>query len=114
MFHPAPLNHVLHVISLFVLLGYTFYAFGAPPETRKRVLMITGIATVLVLVTGIGMVMELHLGFPGWVIVKLVCWLGLAALAGFGYRRREKVSLWIILAVALCSVALVMVYYKPF
>ena len=29
--------YILHVGSLFVLAGYTFYAFGAAPETKKRV-----------------------------------------------------------------------------
>ena len=51
---------VLHLSSIFVLLGYTFYAFAAPAETRKRVLMITGVATVLILVTGVGMLHRLH------------------------------------------------------
>ncbi len=46
---------VLHLSSIIVLLGYTFYAFAAPAETRKRVLMITGTAALLVLVTGFGM-----------------------------------------------------------
>ena len=46
----ATFYQILHLVSLFVLTGYTFYAFAAPPETRKRVLMITGIATFLMLV----------------------------------------------------------------
>ena len=37
--------YILHVISVLVLTGYTFYAFAAAPDTRKRVMMITGIAS---------------------------------------------------------------------
>ena len=43
---------VLHLSSIIVLLGYTFYAFAAPAETRIRVLMITGTAAILIAVTG--------------------------------------------------------------
>ena len=44
--------YILHVTSVLVLTGYIFYAFAAAPATRKRVMMITGIASVLALVGG--------------------------------------------------------------
>ncbi len=106
--------HVLHVSSIIVLLGYSFYAFAAPAETRKRVLMITGIATLLVLVSGFAMLAKEHLGFPGWVAVKLVCWLGLSAVAGIAYRRRAQADLFMILAFVLAITAVAMVYVRPF
>ena len=105
---------VLHLSSIFVLLGYTFYAFAAPAETRKRVLMITGIASLLVLVTGMGMLHRLHLGFPGWIIVKTFCWLGLSAIAGIAYRKRALADLFMIIAFALAITAVAMVYVRPF
>src|SRR5215212_10051016 len=80
--------YILHVISVLALTGYTFYAFAAPAETRKRVMMFTGIASVVALVGGFGLQAKLGYGWPGWLIVKIICWLGLSALAGFGYRRR--------------------------
>lgn len=106
--------YILHVGSLLVLFGYTFYAFAAAPETRKRVLMITGIASLLALVGGFGLQAKLGYGFPGWLIVKLFCWLGLAALAGIGYRRRGAAGALALIAVVLAVVAVVMVYTKPF
>ena len=106
--------YILHVLSILVLTAYTFYAFAAPAETRKRVMMITGIASVLALVGGFGLQAKLNYGFPGWLIVKLVCWLGLSALAGFGYRRRGAAGTLALVAVALIAVAVVMVYLKPF
>ena len=51
---------------------------------------------------------------PGWLIVKLACWLGLSALAGFGYRRRGAAGTLMIVAVLLAFIAVVMVYTKPF
>jgi hypothetical protein len=106
--------HILHLSSIIVLLGYTFYAFAAPAETRKRVLMITGIATLLVLVSGFGMLHRMHLGFPGWAVVKLVCWLGLSAIGGLAYRRRAQADLFMIIAFVLAITAVAMVYVKPF
>jgi hypothetical protein len=108
------LYHILHVSALFVLLGGTAYAFAAPAETRRRVLMITGIATLIVFVTGFGMLQRLGLGFPLWAIVKTVCWLGLSALTGIAYRRRAQAGPLMWLALVLAVVAVVMVYLKPF
>lgn len=105
---------VLHVVSLFVLAGYTFYAFAAPAETRKRVMMITGIASLLALIAGFGLQAKLGYAFHGWLIVKIVCWLGLSALAGFGYRRRGAAGTLAAVAVLLIVVAVLMVYLKPF
>jgi hypothetical protein len=106
--------HVLHLSSIIVLLGYTFYAFAAPAETRGRVLMITGIAAVLVIVTGFGLLHRMHLGVPGWAIVKLVCLLGLASITGIAYRRRAQADLFMIVAFVLAITAVAMVYVRPF
>lgn len=106
--------YVLHVISVLVLTAYTFYAFAAPAETRKRVMMITGIASLLVLVGGFGLQAKLGYGFPGWLIVKMVCWLGLSALAGLGYRKRGAAGTLSVVAVLIVAIAVVMVYTKPF
>lgn len=105
--------HVLHVFSLLVLTGYTFYAFAAPAETRKKVLMITGIASLLALVSGFGLMSKLYSNqLAGWMIVKLVCWLGLSALTGMGYRKRDKAPVFLAVALALVFVAVLSVYTK--
>lgn len=108
------LLHVLHVASAVVLIAFTFYAFAAPPTTRKGVMIATGIATLLIALTGVRMWQGMYAFAPAvWVIVKLVCWLGLSALAGIGYRKRESAGLWMTIILALAVVALVMVYWKP-
>jgi hypothetical protein len=106
--------YVLHVASIIALTGFTFYAFGAPPETRKRTLIWGGIFSLLALIAGFGLQKKLNVGFPGWLIVKLFCWLGLSALAGFGYRRRAAAGALAVVALVLVVVALTMVYAKPF
>lgn len=113
---PTELNllHVVHVASVIVLVAYTFYAFAAAPETRKKVLIITGIATLLVLATGIRMWQGMfQFTFMGWIVVKFVCWLGLSALTGMAYRKRDKAGALMTLALVLVVIALVMVYWKP-
>jgi hypothetical protein len=106
--------YILHVTSVLILTGYTFQAFAAAPETRKRVMMITGITSLLALAGGFGLQAKLGYGFPGWLIVKLVCWFGLSALAGFGYRRRGAAGVLAVLALLFAFIAVVMVYTKPF
>ena len=106
--------HFLHVAGLLMLIGGTFYAFAAPAETRKRVLVLTGVASLLMLASGFGLLAKMYAGhFYLWVVVKLVCWLGLSAFAGIAYRRREHAGLLMAIAAALALTALAMVYFKP-
>ncbi|QYM80713.1 hypothetical protein K0B96_08975 [Horticoccus luteus] len=107
---------ILHLFCLFVLTAQTFMAFANPlPENRKRTMMITGIAALLVLVSGFGMIAKVyHNHFAGWMVVKLVCWAGLSAMAGFAYRRPQWRAKLAFTALLLVLIALVMVYVKPF
>jgi len=106
--------YVLHLASLFILTAYTFRAFAAPtPETRRANLMITGIASLVALVAGFGLLAKLQLAMGGWLIVKLVCWLILSGLAGMAHKKGRAGALPGV-AVALILVAVVCVYYKPF
>jgi hypothetical protein len=107
--------HILHVASVLVLFAFTFFAFAAPADSRKKVMIWTGVANLLILLTGVRMWQALY-GFQplGWIIVKVVGWLFLAALAGLAYRRREKVGLWSGLALTVAVIAVVMVYAQPF
>ena len=105
--------HVLHVVSLIILTGGIFYGFAGAPETRKKVLMITGIASIVQLVSGVGLLHKFQYGFPVWAIVKLVCWLALSALAGIGYRKRNQAGLFMVIVTAVVFVAVATVYYRP-
>ena len=108
--------HILHVFSLLVLTAHTYMAFANPAaENRRLTLIVTGIASLLVLASGFGMVAKLHGGhLAGWMIVKLVCWLGYSALAGLAYRKAHLRGVFSLVGLTLLLVALVMVYLKPF
>jgi len=109
------LLHILHVAAALVLMGQTFYAFAAAPEARKRVLIVSGVAALVLFAAGIRLWQAVY-GFApaGWVFVKIGCWLGISALAGIGYRQRGRVCLLSWVAVALAVIAVVMAYAKPF
>jgi hypothetical protein len=106
--------HVLHVASAFLLVGCTFYAFAGPPETRKKILAWSGVFSLLAVATGLRLWQGLYGFHGGWAIVKLVCWLGLSAIAGMAYRKRDRVHLLLLVTVVLAVTAIAMVYVKPF
>jgi hypothetical protein len=111
-----PYYHLLHLFSLFVLTAHTFMAFGNPdPMNRKRTMMITGIATLFVLISGFGMLSVLKIPVStGWVVVKLVCWLGVSSVAGVVYRRAQLRGLLSLITLLLLLTAVYMVYFRPF
>jgi|SRR5690625_3503778 len=106
---------LLHLVSVFLLVGFTFYAFAGPAEkTRRSIMIITGIASVVILVSGFGMLAKLGLGFPGWVILKLLAWLGLSAFAGIAYRNAKQRKNLLIVSIVLICLAVWAVVMKPF
>jgi hypothetical protein len=114
--NPAEYNalHIIHVFSVLGMAGAVFYATAGAAETRKKVLMWSGIASLLALATGARMAFGIYHGMPGWVWVKLICWLALSAFVGVAYKRREKAGLWVWLTLIFAALALVMVYTRPF
>lgn len=108
------LYFILHVISLLVLTGATFYGFAGAPETRKKVMAFAGVASLLMLISGVGLIHKLGYGWPAWVIIKLAVWLLLSALAGIGYRKRAQSPVLIPVIFVLLLISVVTVYTKPF
>jgi len=111
-----PYYHILHLLSLIVLTAQTFMAFANPaPENKKRTMMITGIASLLMLGSGFAMAAVTHIPYSsGWLIVKIVCWFFLSGLAGIAYRKAHLRGALSVVALALVTMALFMVYLRPF
>ncbi len=103
--------HIFHLVALLVLTGYTFFAFAGPADTRRRVLAITGIASLLVLLSGIRMWQGVF-GFTamGWIFGKLGCWLGLTAMSGLAFRKRESANTLMVVTLVLLIAAVSLVY----
>lgn len=112
--HEYAFLHLAHVIGAILLIGFTFFAFAAPAAARKKVMIWTGVGNLLILLTGVRMWQGIYGFSGGWVIVKLLAWLGLAAMAGIAFRKREKAGALMWLSLGLASLAVVMVYTKPF
>src|SRR5689334_14048519 len=107
---------LLHVFALVVQTAHTFMAFANPDQANRRLtLIVTGIASLLMLVTGFGMLaIEKIPVSSGWVIVKLFCWIGYGSLAGIVYRKAHLRGLLSMISLTLILVALVMVFFRPF
>ena len=105
----------LHVTSVLLLSGVTFAAFAAPhSDNRRTYLMMSGVLSLLVFLTGFGTMGMLGLGFPGWAMVKVVCWLALSGLTGMAFRMTGQIRMLATVAVVAIAVAVAMVTYKPF
>ena len=104
---------VLHVASMVLMTGFLFQAFANPdPKNKKKSGILIGSLALLMLIGGFGLVATLHVGLPWWVIVKVVCWLGLVAISGLGYRKPERIPLLTGVAIALILVAITTVYFS--
>jgi uncharacterized membrane protein SirB2 len=111
-----PYYQVLHILSLIVLIAQTFMAFANPlPENRKRTMIITGIAGLLMFISGFGMltINKIPFGATPWIWVKTACWLGVAAMAGMAYRKVHLRGTLSIVTMRLLAVAVFMVYFRP-
>ena len=106
---------IAHIFSVIILAAITFGALAAPQsENRRFFLMWSGIFALVVFVSGFGLLARLSFGFPGWVTVKLACWLALAALTGLAFRRPDQGRTLTIIAVLAVLIAVGMVVMKPF
>ena len=89
------LIHILGILLVFMALGgLSLHAMngGTRDSNRARVLVALthGLGLLLILVAGFGMLARLGVmsgGLPGWVWVKVVVWLVLAALIVVPYRK---------------------------
>ena len=104
---------ILHVVSMILLTAFVFQAFANPdPKTRKRTMMLTGILSLTMLIGGFGLVSVMKIGFPAWIIIKLVCWLGLASIGGMAYRMPKKVPMLTAVTIVLIVVSVASVYMR--
>ena len=104
--------HVIHVFSIIALVGTIFSAAAAPIlSRRKKALMWSGIASLGVFISGFGMAGLLKIGFPIWVIVKILCWLLLSGIVGMFFRKPQNANQFLLISLGAVLVALAMVYF---
>ncbi len=79
--------HFIGLIVLFTGLGSLIASDPRKPAALRRPAMIHGIGLFLLLVSGFGLSAKLKLGFPSWMIGKLVILLLLGAIIVVIKRR---------------------------
>jgi uncharacterized membrane protein SirB2 len=112
-----PYYQLLHILSLIVLTAHTFMAFANPlPENRKRTMIITGIAALVLFISGFGMLTINKIPFAStpWVWIKTASLIGVSAMAGFAYRRAHLRGALSFITLVFLAVAVTMVYFRPF
>jgi hypothetical protein len=80
--------------------------------------MTHGIGTFVILLGGFGALARLNIqgggGLPGWIIVKVVVWLAVAAIVVLPYRKPGTARLVFWALPVLGAVAVGMALWKPF
>lgn len=110
--------HILGVLLAFAALGGAMLRAlaGTPADApgRKLASITHGVALLLILVSGFGMLAKLGYGFPLWVWLKIVIWLVVGAALAL-VRRLPAQAGWFWLALPLLGTAAAwLAVYKPF
>jgi hypothetical protein len=77
--------HVVSIMAVFAALG----AVAASEGTKHHKLgaALHGLALLLILVSGFGMLAKYNLGFPWWIMVKLIIWVAIGGMLAVAKRR---------------------------
>jgi len=102
---------LIHFAGLFTLL----FALGSLfTKYNKGAVMGHGIALLLVLLGGFGMQAKLGVGFPGWMIAKLVIWFVFGAAIVLAKRGVISGKAAWFAMIGLAIVAAYLGIFKPF
>lgn len=114
--------HILGVLLAFAALGglALTVANGATRQSssvRRLIGATHGVAIFIILLGGFGALARIggmHGNLPGWVLVKLACWVVLAVLIAVPYRKPAlaRPIFWFLPVVG--GIAAAMAIYKPF
>ena len=120
--------HIFGVLLTFTALGaVTFQALtgraaagraasgaGDGSPGRKLAGLTHGIALLVILISGFGMLAKLGYGFPLWVWIKIVVWLLLGAAAALVRRLPQHATIFWFAIPVLGAFAAYLAIYKPF
>ena len=110
--------HLLGVLLVFVSLGgLTLRALGGSggKGPGDRLAGIThGVALLLILITGFGMIAKLGYGFPLWVWAKVMIWLVIGASIALIRRMPQHATVFWFALPLLGTLAAYLAIYKPF
>lgn len=114
---PLPYYHIIHLLAVMALFAGTGAALAGAENVsiRKFGAILRGVALLLLLVTGFGMLAKLGImkSMPLWVWLKLGIWVIAAILPVFVKRRLLPATTAVFLALALGGLATWLGYLKP-
>ena len=88
---------------------------GASDRRMRRLVALShGIAMLLILTGGFGMLARLDIGMPGWVFGKLAVWLALGAMLALARRMVGAARTHWLAVPVLALIAAWLAYTKPF
>ena len=104
--------HLVSVVAVFLTLGGIGVQYvlceGSKSSVHRPLMIGNGIALLLLLVSGFGLIAKLGLSsFPAWIYVKLGAWLGLGAYAAVCRRLHARFGLVLSGALGLGLIAVV-------
>ncbi|MGZ3713295.1 MAG: hypothetical protein ACXVBE_16135 [Bdellovibrionota bacterium] len=110
---PYEVYKVMHLVAIFIFLSGA--AVLLLSKTRSKFWTITtGVASFFILLAGMGLVARLQVGFPPWVVAKMVIWL---VVTGLGHIVAKRFSAYAMqaywLTIILAGTAATLAVYKP-
>ena len=108
------LLHLVAFFSLFLVIGALLAGSGHRGQ-KRMVMVLHGLSTLTLLVTGFGLMARIGLhSFPPWILFKLGAWVVLSFILPILVSRKiPKIYLWIVAwGSGLCAVCAVIA--KPF
>ena len=104
----------LHIASMFLFVAMTQRALAAPKARESKPLRITAVVGVIGFVAAFGLLARTSVGWPGWVIAKLVIWIAIAAIPGIVKSKPELAPKMTMVVIALVVAAVYLVVFRPF
>ena len=106
---------VLHVATVILLTGFTFFIVGrAPTGSKKPWMILTGVLSLVTFVAAFGLWHKVYqMAMLPWIWIKLFLWLWLSALGGLAWRQPQRRGLWLAMLCVIVLLAVLLVYLKP-
>ncbi len=106
--------HVLMVVIMFSFFAVQIFS----SEKVKKAAMWSGIASVLLLVSGMGLLARIGVshteGWPSWVIIKMIAWALIVIATPMIIKRAPSFKgKWFGVMILILLTILYMVQYKP-
>jgi len=106
--------HIAGILGLFTAMGSLLAADRKKPVMLTKFVIMHGVSLLVIFVSGFGMQAKMQLGWPGYLITKMVIWFLFGAMIAVLKRGLlSPTKSWIIM-IGLGTFAGYLAIYKPF